>query len=119
MIEEAVSLFESACSAEGIKFQIKHEEMEDPFSLMISLSRYHDIMIFGLRSIFEYGISFEEPKDTLTRLISAGVRPIIAVSDKFRMIKRVLIAYDGSMESAKTMKRFVQLRLCSGWAAQL
>ena len=110
LIEEAVSLFESACSAEGIKFQIKHE-MEDSFSLMISLSRYHDIMIFGLRSIFEYGISFEEPKDTLTRLISAGVRPIIAVSDKFRMIQKVLIAYDGSMESARTMKQLVQLRL--------
>ena len=44
--EKAVSLFESACSAEGIKFQIKHEEMEDSFSLMISLcplSRHHDI----------------------------------------------------------------------------
>jgi len=68
-------------------------------------------MIFGLRSIFEYDISFEEPKDTLARLISAGVRPIVAVSDKFRPIQKVLIAYSGSMESAKTMKRFVQLRL--------
>jgi len=110
-VEKVISLFESACSAEGIKYQVKHEEMEDPFSLMISLSRYHDIMVFGLRSIFEYGISLEEPKDTLTRLISAGVRPIIAVSDKFRMIQRVLIAYDGSMESSKTMKQFIQLRL--------
>jgi nucleotide-binding universal stress UspA family protein len=111
LIEEAVSLFESACSAEGIKFQIKHEEMKDSFSLMISLARYHDVMIFGLRSIFEYGISFEEPKDTLARLITAGVRPIIAISDKFRTVQRVLIAYDGSMESAKTMKQFMQLRL--------
>jgi len=78
---------------------------------MISLARYHDLMIFGLRSIFEYDISFEDPKDTLARLISAGVRPLIAVSDKFRPIQKVLIAYSGSMESAKTMKRFVQLRL--------
>jgi len=44
-------------------------------------------------------------------LIAAGVRPIIAVSDKFRPIQKVLIAYSGSMESAKTMKRFVQLCL--------
>ena len=83
---------------------------------MISLARYHDLMIFGLRSIFEYNVSIvdlsiEEPKDTLARLISAGVRPIIAVSDTFRPIQKVLIAYSGSMESAKTMKRFVQLRL--------
>jgi len=110
-VEKAISLFESACSAEGIKYQVKHEEMEDSFSLMISLSRYHDLMIFGLRSIFEYGVSFEEPKDTLARLIAAGIRPIIAVSDKFRPIQKVIIAYDGSMESAKTMKQFIQLRL--------
>jgi hypothetical protein len=83
---------------------------------MISLARYHDLMIFGLRSIFEYNVSIvdlaiEEPKDTLARLITAGVRPIIAVSDTFRPIQKVLIAYSGSMESAKTMKRFVQMRL--------
>jgi nucleotide-binding universal stress UspA family protein len=110
-IEEAISEFESACTVDGITYHLKQEKREDPFDLMISLARYHDLMIFGLRSIFEYDISFEEPKDTLARLISAGVRPIIAVSDKFRPIQKVLIAYSGSMESAKTMKRFVQLRL--------
>ena len=115
-IEESISEFKSACAAEGIKHQVKQEEKEASFDLMISLARYHDLMIFGLRSIFEYNVSIvdlsvEEPKDTLARLISAGVRPIIAVSDTFRPIQKVLIAYSGSMESAKTMKRFVQMRL--------
>ena len=110
-IGEAISVFESSCTAEGIKYQVKQEERGEPFDLMISLARYHDLMIFGLRSIFEYDISFEEPKNTLARLIAAGVRPIIAVSDEFRPIRKVLIAYSGSMASAKTMKRFVQLRL--------
>ena len=114
--EEAISAFESTCAAEGIKYQVKQEEKEISFDLMISLARYHDLMIFGLRSIFQYNISIhdlsiEEPKDTLARMIAAGVRPIIAVSDKFRPIQKVLIAYSGSMESAKTMKRFVQLCL--------
>ncbi len=114
--EEAISAFESTCAAEGIRFQVKKEEKETSFDLMISLARYHDLMIFGLRSIFQYHISIhdlsiEEPKDTLARLIAAGVRPIIAVSDTFRPIQKVLIAYSGSMESAKAMKRFVQLRL--------
>jgi len=110
-IAEAISEFESSCTAESIKYQVKQEEREDPFDMMISLARYHDLMIFGLRSMFEYDVSFEEPKDTLARLITAGVRPIIAVSDAFRPIEKVLIAYSGSMASAKTMKRFVQLRL--------
>ncbi len=108
-IEEAISNFITACDADGIKYKVEQEERQDPFDLMISLARYHDIMIFGLRSIFEYSISDEEPKDILARLISAGVRPIIAVSEEFRPIQKVMIAYSGSMESAKTMKRFIQL----------
>ena len=36
---------------------------------------------------------------------------MVAVSNEFRHISRVLIAYSGTMESAKAMKRFVQLRL--------
>ncbi len=110
-IEEAISGFESACTVDGIKYKVKQEERQNPFDLMMSLARYHDLMIFGLRSIFEYDIWFEDSKDTLARLLAAGVRPIIAVSDKYRPIQKVLIAYSGSMESAKTMKRFVQLRL--------
>jgi len=111
-IEEAIGNFKTACDAAGIKYRIKQEERADPFDLMIALARYHDLMIFGLRSIFEYGISGEEPKYTLARLISAGVRPIIAVSEEFRPIQKVMIAYSGSMESAKTMKRFIQLHPC-------
>lgn len=110
-VEKAIGEFKSACAAGGIKYQVKQEEKGEPFDAIISLARYHDLMILGLRSIFEYDISFEEPKDTLARLVSAGVRPIIAVSDTFRPIRKVVIAYSGSMESAKTMKRFVQLHL--------
>jgi nucleotide-binding universal stress UspA family protein len=85
-IEESISEFESVCAADGIKFHIKQEERTAPFDLMISLARYHDLMIFGLRSIFEYNFGIEERKDTLARLIAAGVRPIIAVSDTLLMI---------------------------------
>ncbi len=108
-IEETIAAFEAACSTAGIKYTVKLES-GNPFDLFISLSRYHDIMVFGIKSIFEYQISGEDPCVTLARLVSAGVRPIIAVSSQFRPIRMVLIAYSGSMESAKTMKRFIQLR---------
>jgi len=108
-IEESIVAFEAACSAAGIKYTVKLES-GNPFGLFTSLARYHDIMVFGLRSVFEYPITAEDPCVTLARLISAGVRPIIAVSSQFRPVRIALIAYSGSMESAKTMKRFIQLR---------
>lgn len=109
VVEKAIEEFESACRAAQVPYCIKREEGK-PFDLMVSLSRYHDLMIFGLRGLFDYGYA-GEPKDILAQLVRGGVRPIIAVSEHFRTIRRVLVAYSGSMESAKTMRRFVQMRL--------
>jgi nucleotide-binding universal stress UspA family protein len=112
-IEDAISEFANACNLGGVTHCVSREE-GDPFELLMSRARYHDLIIFGLRSIFDYGILGDEdydPSDILCRLLSAGVRPIIAVSKEYRPIRRVLIAYSGSMESAKTMRRFIQLHL--------
>jgi nucleotide-binding universal stress UspA family protein len=37
------------------------------------------------------------------------VRPLLAVAETYRPIRRALIAYSGSRESAKTMRRFAQI----------
>lgn len=107
-IDQAVAEFEKECRRENIKFGIE-QETGDPFELMISHARYNDLTLFGLRSLFDYGFT-TEPRDALIRLVSQGVRPILAVAPEYRKIRRVLIAYNGSMESAKAMRRYVQLR---------
>jgi nucleotide-binding universal stress UspA family protein len=84
--------------------------MGEPFALMTDQARYHDVMIFALKSLFEFDL-VDDPHDALVRLVHAGVRPLIAVAKEFHPVRRVLIAYSGSMESAKAMKRFVQMRL--------
>lgn len=109
LVEQAIEHFTDACTRSGVQYRVLKEEGE-PFSLLISEARYHDLMVFGLRSLFEYDI-VADPHDALVRLVQAGVRPIVAVTPQYHAIRRVLIAYSGSTESAKTMKRFVQLRL--------
>ena len=107
-IEQAVAKVEDGCKDASIACSIE-QETGDPFELMISHARYNDLTIFGLRSLFDYGFT-PEPRNALIRLVSQGIRPILAVSPEFREIRRVLIAYNGSMESAKAMRRYVQLR---------
>lgn len=112
-VEEAIGEFESACREAGLKHCARREE-GDPFQLMLSCARYHDLMICGLKGIFEYGILGDadyRPSNVLRRLITGGVRPLIASSHEYRPIRRVLITYSGSVASAKTMKRLVQFRL--------
>ena len=108
-IQESLQLFRSFCDREGVECQVEHEK-GDPFDLAISRSRYHDLMVCNLRHVFDDGVDGESP-DAVVRLIAEGVRPIIAVSPEYRTVNRVLISYSGSMESAKAMKRFVQMRL--------
>lgn len=117
-IEQSVQHFEKSCEEAGVKCHVVHET-GDAFTKLIDLARYHDVMVFGLRSVLDYDFLGEDPQALLIRLVGAGVRPLIAVSEKYRSISRVLIAYSGSMESAKAMKRFVQLRLWPGVALQV
>ena len=106
-IDSAIEQFKKKCDESNIPKKIEYET-GDPFESMIAHARYNDITIFGLKSLFDYGFTME-PRDALIRLVSQGVRPIIAVSPEYRLIRNVLIAYSGSMESAKAMRRCVQL----------
>lgn len=113
VVDEAVAQFKNRCEALGLAYRIKQEESDSPFDFLASRSRYHDITILGLRGIFDYDIRMPEEPDasvTLARLISSGVRPILAVPREYRPVKRVFVAYSGSMESAATLRRFLQLR---------
>lgn len=108
-IEKAISDFEKGCAEAGMVYCIDRET-GDPFEHLSDRWRYHDLTIAGLRGLFEYGV-VHSPDDEIIRLLSKGVRPILAVAKEYRQIKKVLITYNGSMESAKAMKRFVQMRL--------
>ena len=108
-IEQEIINFEEACRNASVDHAVDREK-GDAFELLRSLWRYHDLTIMGLRGLFEYGI-VHNPDDHIIRLIKHGVRPILAVSPEYRPIQRVLIAYNGSAESAMAMKRFAQLRL--------
>jgi len=109
-VEQVVATFEEACAAENVPYRV-HREEGDAFDSMLSYSRYHDLTVFGLRSLFEYYFEKEESLELLGRLVGGGVRPILAVSRQFRPIRRVLVAYNGSRGSAKTLRQFIQFRL--------
>ena len=108
-IDGAVEEFERAMFEADIEHSVFRDE-GDPVRTLCRAWRYQDLTIVGLRGLFEYGV-IAEPKDALVQLITSGMRPILAVSRDYRPIDRAMIAYSGSAESAKTMKRFLQLRL--------
>ena len=107
--EASLKQFAEICEAKGI---IHRSEViqGDPFEFIVSRSRYFDLFISGMKRIFDYSI-LDETSDALVRLVANGVRPILTVPEEFRPIRRILIAYSGSVDSAKTMKKFIQSQL--------
>ena len=116
-IVAARETFATRCLAAGVAHRVD-EETGDPFDVAEDLVRYHDMCVFGLRGLFEHDV-VPEPVDALERLVSAGVRPVLAVAEEFRPIRRVLVAYSGSIESAKTFKHFVQSGLYADAAVRI
>ncbi|MFZ5831021.1 MAG: universal stress protein [Planctomycetota bacterium] len=111
-VEEATEQLKAACAESSVPLSLLREKGK-PFQLMVDYARYHDVSVFGLRSMFEYdilGSSDVRPADVLSAMVIGGVRPLIAVSDNYREIRRVLIAYGGSVQAAEAMKQFVRMR---------
>lgn len=87
------------------------EQVEEgvPFERIIEDMKYHDLLIIGKSPHFFY--SKPERKDkTLARVVKRGVAPVLIVSTEYTQVNRILLAYDGSDASARTMQRFAQLQ---------
>lgn len=115
--EQAIEKFSAACSGAAVRLRVLREE-GDPFEHLIEAWRYADLCLLQARGWFDHGL-IPEPESALLRLISQGMRPLLAVPDTVRAVRKVLIAYNGSLESAKAMKQFLQAPLWQGLETHL
>ena len=115
--DDAIDRFRDACSAADVPFNVIRAEA-DPFDALADEWRYHDLCVLGLRGWFHSGV-VAEPEDALLHLVERGVRPILAVTENYRPVGTALIAYDGSAEASKAMKRFIQMNLWQACRAHI
>ncbi len=65
-ITQSIRDFEAACQSVNIKHRVV-EESGDAFTGLVDLSRYHDLTVFGLRSVFEYDFLPGDPESSSAR----------------------------------------------------
>ncbi|MGI9483228.1 MAG: universal stress protein [Hyphomicrobiales bacterium] len=76
--------------------------------------RFHDLLVLGTHP---WMIGVDQPEDSslILKLISSGVRPVLAVPRGApSSASKVLVALSGSLDSAKAMKHLVQLGIFPG-----
>ena len=108
-IENAIQCFKDRCHKSEVSYSLQYEK-SNAFDILIKESKHHDIIILGRRSVLEYTIN-DDPKDTILSILREGGYPIIANAEHYGKINKVLIAYSGSVDSAKSLKRFFQLNI--------
>jgi nucleotide-binding universal stress UspA family protein len=116
--EQAIAAFKAHCSEQQVVCRRIEYEQKDLFDAMKSEAHYNDLIIFGLRSIFDYGFT-TDPDKAIIKLMTQGVRPILAVAETDRPVKKAIIAYSGSMESAKALRHFLHLSPWPGVALHI
>ncbi|MEM1293819.1 MAG: universal stress protein [Verrucomicrobiota bacterium] len=78
-----------------------------PPNLILEASALFDLVVVGLRTFFHFETR-DTPGDSLVKILDRTVTPVLAVpSSEPTPIKQVVIAYDGSFNSARTLRDFV------------
>ena len=101
--------FGKNCQEKEIRHSI-HSETGSPFREIIEESKFHDFIIIGQKTFFRYNIK-HEPGNTLDRILHNGLTPVLAAPDSVRQIKKVLVAYDNSVQVTKAIQMFLLLHI--------
>lgn len=122
-IHNLLAMFREKCEREGVA----HREAEfqgDPSSQIIKESIYYDAIMIGMRTYFHFE-TLEGPGDTLSKILDHSITPVYAVPEvvpipsKPEHKTRTLIAFDGSLHSARALQRFAQLSMLNTFEVAL
>ena len=85
---------------------------------MLDYERDADMVVLGQRG--EHAAwSGEMLGASVERMVRASIKPCLITPEKFRPVKHLLLAYDGSLESAKALRAGIDLALALGAEATI
>lgn len=99
--------FRSSAEKEGVRYR-NLKKHGASFELIIEEMKYHDLLIVGRDSRFFYNQP-DMDSGTLAKVVKGGVAPTLVVTDQYKDVERILVAFDGSAPAAKSLKSFVHL----------
>ncbi|MBN4056158.1 universal stress protein [Rhodothermus sp. AH-315-K08] len=100
-----IAAFDAIVKAAGIEFTELVQEGV-PFRRIVEDMKYHDLLVVGKEPHFFYSHP-KEATQTLARVVKKTIGPTLIVAKKHVPIKKVLIAYDGSLAAAQSLRSFV------------
>lgn len=97
--------FSLTCTAAGVSSKVL-QESGSPDQEIVEESQRYDVVILGRRTFFKFETQ-EGADDTLKTVVKVCPRPVVVVPEKLPKGKNIVIAYDGSIQSARALQLFV------------
>jgi nucleotide-binding universal stress UspA family protein len=100
---------ESVYTPAGVPWELANAG-SSPWECLLSETRFHDLLVFGLDDAYDPLIvpNFLQAAGVL---LGDGACPLLCVPATLREVKSVLIAFSGTVASARALKRFVHSHL--------
>ena len=76
--------------------------------MIVEEMKYYDLLVLGRDSRFFYSEPEKDTK-TLAKVVKKGITPTLIVTDEYREVESIMVAFDGSNASIRTLKGFVHL----------
>jgi len=108
-VEQALREFSATCSLSGISGGSLEAVGLPAEQIMLEAQRY-DLIVLGRRTYFQFETQ-SDPDKTLQNVVKHSPRPVVAVPETPRDGSSVVIAYDGSLQAARTLQAFQELGL--------
>ncbi|MCR4317988.1 MAG: universal stress protein [Planctomycetes bacterium] len=113
-----INRFRQKCQAKSVTATDEVQETV-PFKSFVETMKSFDVLVIGIRTFFESTATNDHPGDTLSEILERTEKPVICVPERFRPVKNVLVAYDGSSGADAALSWFVRLALFDGISAEV
>lgn len=85
-----------------------------PAECLLRAAPCYDVLLFGQQTSFHFATQ-EDPCDTLEQVLKHSPRPVVAVPAQPLEGTTAVVAYDGSLQAARTLQIFQTLGLSQAY----
>jgi nucleotide-binding universal stress UspA family protein len=108
-VEQFLQQFAFRCAEAQVACKLL-EDIGLPFEQIVQEAQRYDLILLGQRTHFHFETQ-TQPDETLTKVLKNSPRPVVTVPEKLPGGRAVMIAYDGSLQAARTLQAFQAMGL--------
>jgi len=107
-VEQLLGSFSLRCAEAGVACKLL-EDVGLPSEQILLEAQHYDLILLGKRTYYHFDTQ-SHPDETLTNVLKNSPRPVVTVPEQLGNGHSVVVAYDGSLQAARTLQAFQALR---------